>query len=76
MNFDAWLAISVAIIAASGGWVAHRFGRLARVEAQLSRVESDNRRMWLYLRAQIDHAYRNGIQPLPIPDDFFGEEEK
>lgn len=75
MTFDAWLALLVAIVAASGGWMAHKFGRLARVESRLARVESINRRMWLHLRAQVDHAYRNGYQPLPIPEDLFREDD-
>lgn len=71
MTVDAWVPLVVAFVAASGGWVAHRFGRLARVETRLNRVEAVNRRMWLHLRAQVDHAYRSGYQPLPIPDDLF-----
>lgn len=75
MTVDVWLAILLGVITASGGWMAHKFGRLARVETRLARMEAVNRRMWLHMRAQVDHAYRNGLQPLPIPEDLFGEED-
>ncbi|MFJ2370885.1 hypothetical protein [Microbacterium sp. NPDC087665] len=75
MTFDAWLMLIIAVVAASGGWAANKFGRLARVESRLIHVETVNRRMWLHMRAQVDHAYRSGYMPLPIPADLFGEEE-
>lgn len=67
--------IIVAVIAASGGWAAQKFGRLARLERRLERMEHTNRRMWLHLRAQVDHAYRAGVIPLPIPPDLFRDED-
>lgn len=65
------IALVIAAIAASGAWVTARYGRLARVEARLARVEAQNTRLWLYVRAQHDHSYRNGVTPLDIPDDLF-----
>lgn len=71
-----WLiTLVVGTIAASGAWVASRWGRIATLEKRVTRSEMLNRRLWLHLRAQIDHSYRSGVIPLPIPDDLFGEEE-
>ncbi|UGS26585.1 hypothetical protein K8F61_18545 [Microbacterium resistens] len=69
------VAIVVAVLAASGAWLNARYGRMARVEARLAAVEALNNRLWAYVRRQHDHAYRSGIDPLPIPDDLFGENE-
>ena len=70
-----WVLIAVAAITASVGLINARYGRMGRVEARLAAVESLNHRMWVYVRKQHDHAYRSGYQPLPIPDDLFGEPE-
>lgn len=74
MTADLWVVVAAAVIAASGAWLNARYGRMARVEARMGRVEALNNRLWAYLRQQHDHAYRNGYQPLPIPPDLFEKE--
>ena len=74
MKMGEAIAIIVAVIAASGAWLASRFGRVASLEKRVATLENTNRRLWLHLRAQIDHSYRNHLEPLPIPDDLFGQE--
>ncbi|WP_223693803.1 hypothetical protein [Leifsonia poae] len=69
------LALGVAIVAASGGVLASRYGRVAALEKRVARLDALNRKLWVYLRAQIDHSYRSGVQPLPLPDDLFGDDE-
>lgn len=69
-------AICVAVVAASGAWINARYGRLARVESRVATLEARNNRMWMFLRQQQDHAYRNGYTPLSIPDDLYGEDKK
>lgn len=69
-----WVLIAVAVIGATGAVLNARYGRMARVEARLASVESLNNRLWVYVRQQHDHAYRNGFQPLPIPPEIFDKE--
>lgn len=71
MSGAEWALIVVAVVGASGAWLNARYGRLGRVEARVAKVEALNNRLWAYIRQQHDHAYRSGIQPLPIPADLF-----
>lgn len=75
MTAELWVIVAGAVIAASGAWLNARYGRMARVEARMARVESLNNRLWAYIRRQHDHAYRSGYQPLAIPTELFGEED-
>lgn len=68
------LQIILATIAATVAWIVARHGRLARLETRVATAEAINRRMWVHLRQQIDHAYRHGVKPLPIPEDIFGDD--
>lgn len=66
-----WALIIVAIITTGGVLVNARYGRMARIERRLALVEAMNHRLWFFIRQQHDHAYRNGIAPLPIPEELF-----
>lgn len=67
-------ALIVALVGASGVWLNLRHGRITRLEARLASLEAANRRMWLIIRKQHDHAYRNGYEPIPLPDNLFDPE--
>lgn len=72
-----WIvAVALAIVAASGAWIAARYGRLAAVERRQDELDTRNRALWLYCRQLIDHIWRGrGAPPPDPPDSIAGEFE-
>lgn len=56
MSEGSWVAIAVAAIAAAGGWLHSRWGRVAR-------LERENRQLWWVCKGLIHTLYTNGIEP-------------
>lgn len=74
---DGLLAVVVAVIAASGAWVASRYGRVGKLERRVDQLEARERKLWLYCRVLIDHIWRGRPAPPPTPpEDIFGDFEK
>ena len=70
------IALGLAALAASGAWIASRYGRLAAVERRQDELETRNRALWFYCRRLIDHIWRGrGAPPPDPPDSIAGEFE-
>lgn len=70
-----WILPAVlAVLAASGAWIAARYGRLAAVERRQDELDRRNRALWLYCRQLIDHIWRELGPPPPNPPDTIAGE--
>lgn len=77
---DGWIALVVAIVAASGAWVTTRFGRVAKLERRIDALERRERMLWMHTRHVMDMYYRHrepGAPDLPeMPEGVFGDDTK
>ena len=47
---------------------------LIRLNRRIHRLESRDRKSWLYIKKLIDHIYRKGAGPIPDPPEGWEED--
>lgn len=80
MEATAVLVSAGVILGAFGALIAQLYLRTSRLEREIQKANSYNRRMWQWARRHLDLYYRHRIpgspDPVPIPDEDDDEELK
>lgn len=62
--------LGATFVGAIAAYLTVRYGRVAKLEDRVNALEKRDRAAWLYIRATIDHQYKHGIEPLPLPEEL------